>query len=97
MRDPDGAAALSRDRRGLSFDYDEVQDAHQLATAAPVRFRLGRDPAPGADRDVPLPGRHALLVLTQPTVSKLAEDRALQLEHEPDWVHAELRGLTPHK
>ena len=28
---------------------------------------------------------------TQPTVTKLAEDRALQFEHNPDAVHAELR------
>ena len=39
---------------------------------------------------------------TQPTVTKLAEDRALQLERDPDKVHAELRkrlafdlGLQP--
>ena len=39
---------------------------------------------------------------TQPTVTKLAEDRALQLERDPDRVHAELRtrlavdlGLQP--
>jgi len=59
------------------------------AGESPAIFR--RCPAaPGRGGDVPLSGRPSLLYSTQPTVTKLADDRAEQLKRDPDQVVQEL-------